>query len=281
MKAFIQHNFTSGLGDSIVAIHEYLETASNLIKKGYIVDLKLNLKRNVYLYDNDFFRVFNSDLYSIFNSVEIIDEAINTIKYGNYNRVYTLGNPNPGMHWWDLFIDDGVNIDESLLSIYPQEQQKAPKKINIFSNQFVEEYQKDAINFIGPQKYDSIYYRTMDLSDNISVDNKDKIQEILEKGNQTFLCSNSYTIKKEIKDLGYSNCFMFDIPGEQKYGNHYYGIKLNLDENETLLNRTKYTLYDILTLSNSSLVNFFSDWGRASNFLIMAKINKTPINTII
>ena len=281
MNAIIQHNFTSGLGDSIVAVHEYIETASNLISNGYRVNLKLNLSKNQYFHDNDFFKVFNRDLYSIFDNIELLSTPIDNEVYNNYNRVYTLANPKPGMHWWDLFINNGTNIDTSLLSLYPQEFQNTPKKIDIFSADIIDGYKKNISNISDEVEYESIYVRTLDLHDKIPSGGIDKVRDILEIGKPTFICSNSYNVKKEIKDLGHTNSFLFDIPEEQKYGNHFYNRKLDFSDSDVLLERTKFTIYDMIALSESSKINFISDWGRMSNFLILAKINKTTINTII
>ena len=43
--------------------------------------------------------------------------------------------------------------------------------------------------------------------------------------------------------------------------------------------RTEFVIFEMLTLSESKNINFFALWGRGSNFLLLSRINETPINT--
>jgi hypothetical protein len=275
MKSIIQHNFTSGLGDCIVAIYEYIDTAEELINLGYTVELILNIDKNCYIYNDDFFNLFNKDEFTIFSKIEFTSTPITTIIYNEYTRVYSLRSASPGAHWWDLFVDDPELFDMNIIKIYPYKSNVLPKKRNIINDELIKEYQN-----ISPKKpFVSIYYRSFDLrdGDNYLQSQKENIDKALKLNDNIFVCSNSFNFKKPIKDLNLENIMMYDIPEESNYGNHWYGHKLKFNENDILFERTKYTIFDMLTLSDSSFIHHFTEWGRTSNFLIFSKINKVNI----
>lgn len=291
MRALIQHNISSGLGDTIVAIFEYLNTAENLTNKGYVVDLKINSIRNIYFELNAFFDVFNKENYNIFNSIEFINEPIHDEKFDVFERVYTLSGVKPGAHWWDLFLEK--NYDNSILSnieIYPYQCTTFPKYKTIFTEKIMEEYFNEINGELKTNEYVSIYFRTNDLEDNIQFfeSQKDKVINIINNNQKIFICSNSYRFKKWVKELNNRNIFMFDIPGESEFGNHYnldlqhkLDMGLVLDGINTKKIRTKYTIYDILSLGFSSEINHFSSWGRTSNFTFLGKLRGVKNNLYI
>ena len=120
MRALIQDNFSSGLGDAIVAIYEYLETAKTLKSFGYRVELLLNISKNRYINSENFFDIFNRNEIDIFDSVVTTREPIRQNVFQDLTKVYSLGGANAGQHWWDLFITDPINFKYEHLSIYPQ-----------------------------------------------------------------------------------------------------------------------------------------------------------------
>jgi len=265
MKALIQHNISSGFGDTIVSIFEFLNTSRNLIKKGYTVSLKINLIRNSYFDNKSYFDFFNEKEFEIFDSIEILETPITTVNFENLTRIYTLSMPSPGGHWWDLFVENGY--DESIMNeveIYPYNCVTYPEYKKIFNQEIVNEYFNFIKNDLKIDEYVSIYFRTLDLQDNLEFfeQHKEKIESIIHNNSKVFLCSNSYHIKKWVKDNNFTNVFMFNIPGEDIYGNHFnqdlgYRLLNNLILNgvDTLKERTKYMIYDILSLSFSTEIN--------------------------
>jgi hypothetical protein len=278
MKAIIQHNFTSGLGDAIVAIYEYLETAEKLKNLGFEIKLILNLTRNSYIDNSDFFQIFDKEEFFVFNNIEITEKPIYDNNFGLYKKIYTLHNVSSGLHWWDLFVDN-ENFDKSVITIYPQQSPLSPPKRNILNKKIHQSYLETLNRINNNPNYISIYFRTFDLNDGINFFNekKDVVIEILKNNANVFICSNSFKIKELIKNLGFKNLFQFEIPLEKNFGNHFQTKKIIENSNETLFERTKYTLFDMISLSNSHKIFFFTEWNRNSNFLIFSKINKTKI----
>ena len=72
---------------------------------------------------------------------------------------------------------------------------------------------------------------------------------------------------------------MYNIPGEDVAGNHYNYNRVFYDNKDMTHLRTEFVLFEMLTLSDSKEVNFFTLWGRESNFLLLTKVKETPIIT--
>lgn len=278
MKALIQHNFSSGLGDCIVAVYEYLETTKTLIKLGYSVELILNLEKNVYLYNEHFFEIFNKEVFDIFEKISITKIPITLENYNGLKKVYTLSNASAGLHWWDLYLSNPNEFVYDILSIYPYQENKTPNNIKIFNEKIYDD-------FFGRQKllglsspYQSIYFRTMDRTDETKLYDKyiDIINEKIFFNEKIFICSNSFLIKNKIKNINLNKVVTHEIPFEKEIGNHWLGSKPNIDK-DILLNRTKLTIFDMLSLSNSTEILHITEWNRTSNFLIFSKINKVNI----
>lgn len=288
MKALIQHNISSGLGDTIVAIFEYLNTAQNLVDEGYTVNLKINSIRNLYFELESFFDIFDKENYKIFNSIEFIDTPIHDVTFDLYERVYSLSDVKPGAHWWDLFLEKGYSNEIlSKIEIYPYQCVEFPEYKTIFTQDIMNGYYTETKDKLEDGNYSSIYFRTQDLEDNLEFfeKNKDKVLEIISNNQKIFVCSNSYNFKLWVKELCLPNVFMFDIPGESEFGNHYnldlvhkLDLGLVLDGVNTKNLRTKYTIYDILALGFSSEIHHFSSWGRTSNFTFIGKIKGVKNN---
>jgi hypothetical protein len=278
MRALIQHNFTSGLGDGIVAVFEYIETANNLKNQGYSVDLTLNIKNNVYLYEENFFDLFNKEIFTVFENIDVSSSPINENTYGELTKVYTLGSAPSGSHWWDLFVSNPNSFEYNWLSIYPYQNEKTPEDIKIFDKNVYEEFSKIKNDYGINKPYTSIYFRTLDLNDksHLFAKYENLINSIIELNDVIFVCSNSAKIKKLIKDIGGDKIISYNIPYENNFGNHWNGTKMGLDSYD-LFERTKYTVFDMLTLATSDKIYHITEWNRTSNFLIFSKINKVQI----
>ena len=100
MKAIVQHNFTSGMGDFINCIYEYFITCNRLKQCGIThFTLFFYLEKNVYLHKDQFWDIFYEKTFlQLFDVVEIIEKSIETDAYENC--VCITGNP--GKHLWDL-----------------------------------------------------------------------------------------------------------------------------------------------------------------------------------
>jgi hypothetical protein len=276
MKALIQHNFTSGFGDCLICIFEYLDTVNLLKEKGYSVTLKLNLKNNVYFDSDMFFEFFNKNEFNQFSNIEIIDQPIKDVYYNGLKRIYTLASPEPGTHLWDFFTEEENESDAlKVLKRYDYMLSDKPKMRNIFSKKILDSFNEIYNKNFKIDSFNSIHYRTLDFEDNLDFfeSKKNKIIELLNNNENYFICTNNWNFKNWIKTLNKSNVLMYDIPGEKNYGNHYNYDKTYSDNKELFHERTKYVIYEMLTLLKSKHMFLFSCWGRFSNFYFLSRIN--------
>jgi len=281
MRAIIQHNFSSGLGDCIMSIYQYIDTAIKLKKLGYKVDLFVNQNTNLYFHRNDFFNVFNIFVFSsIFDSIEVISENINYLaQTDKLHHIYAMNGAQPGLHWWDLFAD--VNNEEiknciTEYSIYPHVSNNLPAEKNIFHSNVITSYESVACK----NKYSSIYFRPKDCNDGEYLYNhfRSNIEEIIQTSKTVFVCSNSFELKKRLKEFACKNIIINDIHKEEIYGNHW-GTTLTINREDSLL-KTIHTIRDMLFLKDSNQIYHFSEWARISNFLFLSKLRNVPINSL-
>jgi len=281
MKVLVQHTFNTGMGDFLNCIYEYFHTCENLKKIGYNdFSIKFSLNKNVYLHKDLFFDFFKKETFeTIFNSIEIIDEPIVSVKYGNMERIISIGNADPGAHLWDLFVEDGY--DENVKNAFKQYSYQKPEipYIDFFNDNINKKYQNLKKEY-GLENYVSIYYRTHDLQDNEDtyVNFESEFDEIIKNNDKIYVSSNAYLFKEYVKKYG-DKIVMYNIPGEDVAGNHYNYNRVFYDNKDMIHLRTEFVLFEMLTLSDSKEVNFFTLWGRESNFLLLSKVKETPIIT--
>lgn len=278
MKAVIQHNFSSGLGDCIIAIYQYIDTAINLKHAGYTVNLIVNQNKNLYFHKADFFNVFNLETFkSVFDSIEVLSEESSPLTQpDDLFHVYTLGSARPGMHWWDLFVDNkDLDIEKYVAeyTLYPQVSPVLPKEKNIFDSRVITKYKNQACN----NKYVSIYFRSEDCAIGDYKHFWPNIEEVIQKNDQVFVCSNSVEFKIRLKELRYKNLIFNDIHLENIHGNHWGGA-LTTNREDSLL-KTVDTILDMLFMKDSDHIYHFTEWPRTSNFLFLSKIFHVPVTS--
>jgi len=276
MKALIQHNFVSGMGDFLNCIYEYFITANKLKQLGYTeFMLYLYLDKNIYIDRDDFWNVFNKNEFEKLFMIEIINEPILLKQYEIYTYIGTVGVNRPGQHQWDLFLENPTNESIDCFSTYSYTKPDSDY-IELFSSQIMNHYEKKT-------NYVSIYFRGEDLNeDNWFLKKSEEIKKVIQNASlqnkKVFVCSNSYEFKKYMKQY---DVFTHDIPMEETIGNHYtYGNKLCYNNKDIFKERTKYILLDMLTLSDSSDIYFFTTYSRSTNFLVLSLIKNVPIHYI-
>jgi hypothetical protein len=279
MKAIIQHNFNTGLGDFLNCIYEYFRTCENLKTLGYNrFFLKFYIQKNVYIHSEDFWSIFNILKFrEIFEEIEIINIPITENTYFDCDWVYSCYVDKPGQHLWDLFLEKPNNnyYEKSIIN-YSYTKPEI-EYLNIFDEKLIKKYEELKSTHLLDD-YVSIYYRTFDLQDNQdSYENYKKyFQEIIENNNKIYVSSNSYLFKNYIKNYS-DKIILYNIPGEDVAGNHYNYNKIYYDERELTKIRTEYVIFEMLTLSDSKNVNFFTLWNRDSNFLLLSKVKNVKI----
>ena len=108
MKAIIQHNFLTGMGDCIQFIYEYLDTAADLKKLGYHLTLLINDSNNMYFEKNKFFDFFNkSEFEKYFDKIEFTEQFGHYMNIEDCDQIYHSGNVTPFGFLWGVFIKEG------------------------------------------------------------------------------------------------------------------------------------------------------------------------------
>lgn len=289
MRAIIQHNFKSGLGDTITAIYEFIYCCQKLKKLGYVVDLKIN-NTPIYFDKSEYFNFFNFDEFKIFDSIEFLDIPIHPYEFEGCTCIWTLSNANPGSHYWDLFIDEGDKdlIINQTVKIHPYGNTDFLDKIDVLKKELI----SDAVNLIskcginGPFK--SIYYRECPTEGEHKKSYYEKVinttKDILlsNQNEQFFICSDSYNYKTFVKNLNMTNVFFIDIPYEDSVGlqDSYFNNRL-LKSYDDILERTKYSFCEMIILGLGTELFHFSSFLRHSNFITFARMNNIKINFIM
>lgn len=107
----IQHNFTSGFGDFMRSITEYMTYCKKFKDIGYKIYLYLNLSRNHYTNQNLLNLILDQETLLFFDSITESYDPINSLEYNGLKYCFSSYDPQtPAMHMWDLFSD---NPDET------------------------------------------------------------------------------------------------------------------------------------------------------------------------
>lgn len=283
MKLIIQANFNQGYGDGFMAMCDYMRVATDLKKLGYDTNLNFWLNRNYYYKSKSPLDYIDIECLNMFNTIQIINKPLTKIKEDGYTCVFTHAGAGPSLHYWDLYVDDEsvefFNKNYKVVQFCMNDMVRGiipdlyPKLNSEILNKYDEFLKKNKV-----LDYDTIYFRTQDLQDepNFIQSYENQINEIIDRGRNIFVCSNSYELKKLIKKINKKNVFYWELPLEEKMGGNHYNHQTISDDD--LHSRNIYTLLDMWTLGKSNEIFFFTTWRRYSNFLLFAPIHKSKIN---
>lgn len=282
MRLIVQHNYTSGHGDGIMAMIDYMNTVSDLKKLGFNGILKMSLARNFYFKNTTPLDYIDKKSFEMFDEIEITENPFTNVKQDGYTCVFTHAGASPAAHYWDLYIDDdSVNYFNENYKIKQYHMGglvngDLPLFFPKFNFEILEKYENLKIKN-NIKKYNAIHFRTQDLQEELDFleKNKNKIKKIVENSNKLFICSNSIEFKKYVKSLKNDNVFYWELPLEEEIGgNHLEHYKL---EGSILHERNIFTFLDMWTLGNAKEIFFFTTWKRHSNFLVFGPLNKSVI----
>lgn len=281
MKALIQHNFTSGLGDMYCDMSEYMTTALQLKKLGYEINLIFCLANNRYSKENVFFKIFNEETISFFTNVEETFSPIREKKYKDYNYFFTSHEySSPGFHRWDLFLDQNpeeplevvrYSIDYFVQGILPKVKPEFSKEIY----KRVEDFESK-----NGKLYSFLHLRVSDI--------KRELEDYL----RTSVKIDSFIKDKKLKFyLGTNNDLMFDyFKGRENIIRYDFASfpKLGKDVNEidnysyeeSFFDRMCDIIAEMILIKNSDSIYFHSDIERLSNFYAYAYLKNSEIKFI-
>jgi hypothetical protein len=288
MKIIIQSNFSSGIGDLIVGMSEYL-TLSNILKNhNCATELIFSYNNNKYLNNIKYlFDIIDKQTFNSFNSFYINHNHIQNDTINDCKHIYSLGNARPGSHWWDLYADEEAKSlihDNGYLNIFAQIYRgfNLPTKISIiqpkFTSFFNDYIYKIKQKLFDNKKYSVFYFRNKDGHNynNVYSKHEKEITELIRNSSMPYICSNSKELKQHIKQI-VSNSIIFEV---MEYNNidYHFPAKNYSNDDEILKNIVLQAFVDIALLRDSEQIYLLTDWHRVSNFLFPATLNKVPIN---
>lgn len=276
MNAIIQHNFNSGLGDCVVAITEYIETAKKIKELGYNIHLNIITNENKYYKNLKLSDLFNCEAFDIFSTINHDCEPRSEYK-GFINRHISYGANIPGVHWWDLFTDNTDSLD---IITFPQ--------YNLGFNNIYSDIIKIKpatnldIDFILQEPFIALYCRFYDFNNNIDflINNIVTLDKIVsEADTKVFICSNSYKAKSFLINRYTNNIIFLTLPMEDSLGCHFNSN--NDISQEIAKKRTELTVQEMFILSQARKIIFLTEWNRISNFLFPSYIRNVPIHSVL
>lgn len=291
MKALIQHNWTSGLGDLYCAICEYLDYTEKLKEIGYEVELFFAFtKFNKYITPVELDLIFNMETFKIFDKVTVSEYPINVEEYNEYrfhSSVY--GSKTPGNHWWDVFYDNAPNNTIDKISVNPT---TILRHENEIKNKpiFNDEIYRRVLNFKEKinKEYDFIHIRYFDYK-NYGIEDwfkimVDELHDNIKKSDKYFhIGSNSPYLNEKLHNL--DNVIQYGFNNLDILTNdHFYGqLNKNRKEitTEILLDRLYDNLAEMISIENAKRIHGYTSYGWTSNFLshgLISGKNYIPIS---
>lgn len=274
MKCIIQHNFTSGLGDFISDVANYLTTFKELKKCGYEIHLIISLKDCKYTNEPFFDKLFDSETINFFTSIEEVNDTNYELYLNNCKYHSSAHHPQlPGYHHFDVFFD--VIPDNFTQNMYNTDLAYSNNKIpnllpkfhkNIFDN--VNYFYKKL-----PKYYYFLHIRTSDIIDidnnryNIIINN---VKKYIDETNCFFhLGTNNKYIYQTLKT--YKNIIVYDFENLDLINNDMNAYTNNIFnytiDNNILTKRLLSIASELLSIKNASKIYYVSDLGWTSNFL--------------
>jgi len=283
MKAYIQHNFTSGIGDFYSDVVAYSNIATTLRENGYEVNLLICTHNKNFLDGPDIFqKIFDKKTQSIFNSIKeinmpITDKKINDTVY--YEGPYKSC---PGIHHWDIYFD--IPYDD--ISIYTmstkQIYEKNYNKEVVFPS-FAPFLEEQAYNFASNLSSNDYVFLHLRLSRNDDILSKDsilleKIISFAEKSDlPVHLGTHSEYLFYKLKTIKNINVFNFKntIKTDKEIAIHFERKK-NISVNQQA-ERLLETFAEMISIKYAKKIVYYNEYGMLSNFLLYALLHNDKL----
>ena len=274
MKAIIQHNFTSGLGDFIADVSHYLTILDEIKNKGYEIHLRISLRGNKYTNGSFFSELFDEETVNFFDSIIETNENVSGLEIDGCKYHSSNHHPqSPGYHHFDVFFDKvpenfgclGFDAQRAYSNnhfpkILPKLSKNVENKINSFWSSL-------------PEDYNFLHIRTSDIidSDKLRYDRIiDNVKKHIDETDDKFhLGTNNRYIYNQLKD--YKNIFVYNFQNYELVDNDMNAFtngwsNKNLTT-EVLNERLIDICAELASIQKSSKIFFCHDVSWISNFL--------------
>jgi len=274
MKVIIQHNFTSGLGDFISDVSQYMTILEEPKNLGYEIHLKISLRSNKYSKGPFFSSLFDDETISFFDSIEETNKTIYELELEGCKYYCSNHHPQiPGQHHYDIFFDEvppnfGIKIFSAQNIHHANSLPKLFPKPNILINNLVENFHRKL-----PNEYNFLHIRTSDIIDSNN-ERYDRIisnvRNFVSDTNENFhLGTNNKYIYNMLKND--SNIFVFEFEyfdllsnDQNAFTNGWYGNEI---EDSVLINRLQSIFAEMVSIEKCSKIYYLYDISWVSNFL--------------
>jgi hypothetical protein len=277
MKAIIQHNFTSGLGDFFSDVSHYLTIFKELKESGYEIHLKISLKGNKYTNGPFFTKLFDEETVNFFDSIEESNITVTGLEYEDCKYYSSNHSPQlPGYHHFDVFFDI---VPEKFNFIRCDAQNSYSNNLPPITLPKLNKIVLDKIDSFSaklPEDYSFLHIRTSDIIDS-GTERYDRIinnvKNYIEETNCVFhLGTNNKHIYNNLKN--YKNVVVYDFPNYDLVNNDMNAFTNNYAagniSNEVLTERMVNICSEMCSIKNSSKIYLIHDVSWISNFLFYA-----------
>lgn len=280
MKAIIQHNFTTGIGDFICDLSESMHVAQELKKLGYEIHLRLNLLRNKYSKEPILRKILSEETLNFFNTIEEFTNPITELEVENTTFWFAAHDPQkPGTHRWDIFVD---TVPQNILRIKFDANTAAigivPQIIPQFSEPIIDKIKDFTKNL--PDKYDFLQIRVADSElDNSRLDTiyDTVMAHIRTLDTQVHIGTNSKHLYNKLTEC--SNVITYNFTTVDKLGNDLNATDYYIGE-DVFLERLYDNIAEMASITKCDKIYYYSDLGWISNFLYYALCMNPKIELI-
>lgn len=269
MRALIQHNFRSGLGDMYCDMSEYMTIAKQLKEMGYEIDLIFCLAGCRYSKENIFFKIFDNETINFFSSVKETFIPITEINFHKYEYHSTCHeHASPGLHRWDLFLDTPLktNLERVRYSINNLVQGDMPEITPEFSSEIHKRVKSFEVR--NQKNYSFLHLRVSDIKKDVShYHNICQIADnfLRDKKEYFYLGTNNDYIFDYFKNR--DNIIRYDFESFPKLGKDVNEID-SYHGNESFFDRMCDNIAEMILIKNSDTLYYYSEIERLSNFYI-------------
>lgn len=280
MKAIIQHNFTTGIGDFICDLSESMHVALELKKLGYEIHLRLNLLRNKYSKEPILRKILSEETLNFFATVEEFTNPITDLEVEGTTFWFAAHHPQkPGTHRWDIFAD---RVSENILrtkfdantaaigvmpQIMPQFSIPIMSRVEHFTKNLPERYNFLQLRIVDSEKdnnrLDTVYDMAMSLISTLDT--------------QVHVGTNNKYLYNRLIDC--SKVTTYNFTTVDKLGNDLNATDLYTGE-DVFLERLYDNIAEMASIAKCDKIYYYSDHNWVSNFLYYALCTNPKIELI-